>query len=212
MNRPRSRGRDNRTQKPARHPGGQDVQRPYGTRDTLSTAANLIPLGLLNAMRLTHVNPSPFPSSDGSPFVPAGRLDTGKMKSKPAGHPPMGFWADAAGAPIAISASAKGATKSERVIRRTDKTSSFSWVAVAGSTRWTAALAEPLAGLLEGAAAATPAKRWQPIRNGMRRWTGVLVMACAGPRFTGHCGEQSDHATAVCGSARRCSRASVGVR
>jgi hypothetical protein len=32
------------------------------------------------------------------------------------------------------------------------------------------------------------------------------------PRFTGHCGEQGDHATAVCGSARRCSRASVGVR
>jgi GNAT superfamily N-acetyltransferase len=32
------------------------------------------------------------------------------------------------------------------------------------------------------------------------------------PRFTGHCGEQCDHATAVCASASWCSRASVGVR
>ena len=32
------------------------------------------------------------------------------------------------------------------------------------------------------------------------------------PRFTGHSGEQSDHATAVCVSASRCSRVSAGVR
>jgi len=31
-------------------------------------------------------------------------------------------------------------------------------------------------------------------------------------QFTGHSGEQSDHATAACARARRCSRASVGVR
>ncbi len=32
------------------------------------------------------------------------------------------------------------------------------------------------------------------------------------PRFTGHFGERSDHATAACVSASRCSRASAGVR
>jgi predicted enzyme related to lactoylglutathione lyase len=32
------------------------------------------------------------------------------------------------------------------------------------------------------------------------------------PRFTGHCGEQSDHATAAWVGASRCSRASAGVR
>lgn len=32
------------------------------------------------------------------------------------------------------------------------------------------------------------------------------------PRFTGHCGEQSDHATVACASASRRSRASAGVR
>jgi len=32
------------------------------------------------------------------------------------------------------------------------------------------------------------------------------------PRFTGHSGEQSDHATVACASVSRCSRASAGVR
>ena len=48
---------------------------------------------------------------------------------------------------------------------------------------------------------------------GLRERSGVAdLLPMPRPRFTGHSGEQSDHATVACASACRCSRASAGVR